>query len=91
MPFRRVGALIDEHLRRCLVDLLDRAARLEVAPREVAEADALERHARVRRRVENPRLAQRLHSLALEAYRRRLIPKRPVSLAASRSVARWMT
>ena len=90
VPFRRVGALIDEHLRRCLVDLLDRAARLEVAPREVAEADALERHARVRA-ASRTRAWLSGCSLALEAYRRRLIPKRPVSLAASRSVARWMT
>jgi glutamate dehydrogenase (NAD(P)+) len=90
VPFPRIGALIEEHLSRRFSELLDRAEAHGVGLREVAERDALERHERVRREAEHPTISARLRSLGLEAYRRRLIPKRPVSVIASRSVARWM-
>jgi len=44
----------------------------------------------MRRSAEHPGVAGRLRSLGLAAYRRRLIPKRPVSMIASRSLTRWM-
>jgi glutamate dehydrogenase (NAD(P)+) len=90
VPSPRVGDLIEEVLRRRVSDLLDRSEALAVGLREVAEEEALERHARVRRNAEHPGISGRLRSLGLEAYRRRLIPKRPVSMIASRSVGRWM-
>jgi glutamate dehydrogenase/leucine dehydrogenase len=87
---RRIGALIDEHVRAMFEDLLDRADQRGVAVRSLAEDEALARHARVRAGVEEPHFGHRLRTLALEAYRRRLIPKRPVALLAARSVPRWM-
>jgi glutamate dehydrogenase (NAD(P)+) len=90
VSFDRIGDFIDEHLRRRVTDLLDRADRLGVAPRHVAESDALERHARVRRAADHPGLFGVLRSVGLEAYRRRLVPRRPVSAIALRSVGRRM-
>jgi glutamate dehydrogenase (NAD(P)+) len=90
VPSARVSALIEEHLPRRVTDLLDRAEALGVGTREVAEQDALERHARVRASAGHPGLPGRLRSLGLEAYRRRWIPRRPVSMAASRYLARRM-
>jgi glutamate dehydrogenase (NAD(P)+) len=90
VPFPRIGTLIEEHLGRRFSELLDRAEALDVVLREVAERDALQRHERVRREAEHPSIPDRLRSLAIEAYRRRLIPKGPVSVMASRSIARWM-
>jgi glutamate dehydrogenase (NAD(P)+) len=90
VSFDRIGEFIDEHLHRRLTDLLDRADRLGVAPRHVAESDALERHARVRRAADHPGISGLVRSLGLEAYRRRWVPKQPVSAIALRSVARRM-
>jgi glutamate dehydrogenase (NAD(P)+) len=90
VSFDRIGDFIDEHLRRRVTDLLDRADRLGVTPRHVAESDALERHARVRRAADHPGLSGLVRSLGLEAYRRRWVPKQPVSAIALRSVARRM-
>ena len=90
VPSERIGALIEQHLRPRVSALLDRAERLGATPRSVAESDALERHAQVRRHCEHPGLGQRLQSFGLEAYRRRLVPQRLVSPLASRYVARRM-
>jgi glutamate dehydrogenase (NAD(P)+) len=89
-PFGRVGDLVERTLRVRISGLLDRSQARGIGLREVAEEDALARHARMRRSAEHPGVAGRLRSLGLAAYRRRLIPKRPVSMIASRSLTRWM-
>ena len=88
---RRIGAIVEERARHELADILDRAQRSGATPRAVAEADALERHARLSARAEHPGLGGRLQAVALEAYRRRIIPKRLVSPVAARYVARRST
>jgi len=90
VPFDRIGVMIEQHLRGRVSDLLDRAKRLGTLPRALAESDALERHAQVRRQAEHPGLTQWLRSLGIEAYRRRWIPGRLASLTAQAYVARRM-
>ena len=84
----RIGALVEERVRREVLSLMSRAERRGVPARTLAESDALERHAAVRARIEHPDLAQRLISLAIEGYRRRWVPERVVALLAPRYVAR---
>jgi glutamate dehydrogenase (NAD(P)+) len=91
VPFDRIEVLIEEHLRRRVSDLLERAEQLGVAPRSIAESQALERHAMVRARSEHPSLLQRLVSLGIEGYRRGWVPKPVVSRIAPKYLARWMT
>lgn len=90
VPASRVGDLVEGALRVRISELLARAEGVGTGLRQVAEEDALARHARMRRRAEHPHIYDRLRSLGLAAYRRRLIPKRPVSIYASRSFVRWM-
>jgi len=90
VPFDRINAVIEEEVGPRVSELLDRAEALGVAPRELAEADADERHARVRREAEHPGLLGRLRELGLDAYRRAWIPQRPVSWVAPRYLARLM-
>jgi glutamate dehydrogenase (NAD(P)+) len=90
VPFERIGVFIEEHLRPRVSDLLDRAERMGVTPRSIAQSEALERHARISNQTEHPGLGQRLRSLGLEAYRRRLIPKGLVWRLAPGRLARRM-
>jgi glutamate dehydrogenase/leucine dehydrogenase len=90
VPFDRINAVIEKEVGRHVSELLDRAEALGVAPRQLAEADAEERHARVRREAEHPGLLGRLRELGLDAYRRAWIPQRPVSWVAPRYLARLM-
>jgi len=86
----RIDALMERQLRPRVARLLDRAEEEGVPARRLAEVEALDRHARVRAEAERPSLSGRLRSLGLEAYRRRWLPRRPVSVLAARYVARRM-
>lgn len=85
----RVAGLVQDAVRRYTASLLERAAREGVAPRAVAEREALERHAQVRRGVENPGLRQRVVGLGIEAYRRGLVPAPLMALLAPRFLDGW--
>ncbi len=91
VSFERITGVIDRQVGRRVAELLDRAEELGVNPRELAEADADERHARVRREAERPGPRGRLRALGLDAYRRAWIPQRPVSWIAPRYMARLMS
>ena len=86
----RIDPFIERQLRPRVARLLDQAEEQGVPPRRLAEAEALERHARVRADAEAAGLSGRLHALGLEAYRRRWLPRRPVSVLAARDVVRRM-
>jgi glutamate dehydrogenase (NAD(P)+) len=88
VPAVRIGALIEACVRRKVSELLNRAGRLGVTPRTLAEAEALERHAIVRRQTERPGLLQHLFSMGIEGYRRGWIPQKLVSSMAPSYVAR---
>lgn len=90
MPFDRIGEFIEDQLPGRVRNLLDRAECGGVAPRSLAESDALARHARVRWHAEHPGLVGRLQSAGLEVYRRRWLPRRLISPLALRYVARRM-
>jgi glutamate dehydrogenase/leucine dehydrogenase len=84
----RIGTLIEERLRRRVGTLLARAEALAISPRELAEREALARHATVRAHAEHPGLVQRLVALGIEGYRRRWIPEKLVALIAPRYLGR---
>ncbi len=85
----RVATLVQAAVRRYTAALLERAACERVAPRVVAERDALQRHARVRRGAERPGLRQRVLGLGIEAYRRGLVPAPLMALVAPRYLDGW--
>lgn len=88
VTFEKIGALIEEHVHRVVLDLMARAERHGVPPRALAESDALERHAAVRTGAEHPDIVQRLVSMGLECHRRHWVPERLVAWLATRYVAR---
>jgi len=86
--FEAIGALIEAQVQRIVRDLMARADRQGVAPRALAESDALARHAVVREAAEHPTLAQRLVEVGVECHRRRWVPEKVVGWLATRWVAR---
>jgi glutamate dehydrogenase (NAD(P)+) len=83
-----IDALIDVQVQRIVRDVMARAERQGVAPRALAESDALARHAAVREAAEHPTLAQRLVEVGVECHRRRWVPEKLVGWLATRWVAR---
>jgi glutamate dehydrogenase/leucine dehydrogenase len=88
VPFDRICHFIEGCVRQWVTDLLDRSENLGATPRSVAEAEALTRHATVRAQAEHPSAGQRVVALAIEAYRRRWVPQKLVSVMATRYLAR---
>jgi glutamate dehydrogenase/leucine dehydrogenase len=86
--FEAIGALIETQVQRIVRDLMARADRQGVAPRALAESDALARHAAVREAAEHPTLAQRLVATGVECHRRGWVPEKVVGWLATRWVAR---
>jgi glutamate dehydrogenase (NAD(P)+) len=86
--FEAIGILIEAQVQRIVRDLMARADRQGVAPRALAESDALARHAAVREAAEHPTLAQRLVAVGVECYRRRWVPEKVVGWLATRWMAR---
>jgi glutamate dehydrogenase/leucine dehydrogenase len=79
----RVEELVSNWLRRRVEDLFDRSADDE-ALWLMAEAEALESHARVRAAQESPGVRGRVRGVAIEAYRRGWLPEWLVAPAAVR-------
>ncbi|NHZ73109.1 MAG: hypothetical protein GWP16_01400 [Nitrospirae bacterium] len=69
------ASLIDEWMRRMMLDLLEQAESRGLTVRSIAEPVALERHQMVRAAAENPSLGSRLMNLALESHRRGWLPE----------------
>jgi len=67
--------LINEWMRRMMLDLLEQAESRGLTVRSIAEPIALERHRVVRAAAENPSLSSRLMNLALEGHRRGWLPE----------------
>jgi glutamate dehydrogenase (NAD(P)+) len=86
--FDAIGALIEVQVQQIVRDLMARAERQGVAPRALAESDALARHAAVREAAEHPTLAQRLVAVGVECHRRQWVPEKVVGWLATRWVAR---
>jgi glutamate dehydrogenase (NAD(P)+) len=70
----RAGRLVVEAIEPAVRRLLESARAAGVMPRELAEADALARHARVREAAERPTVRGRLVQFALDCYRRGWLP-----------------
>lgn len=88
VPASRIGPAIDVPVRRWVARFLDDAERRGMSVRQVAEAEALARHAEVRYAAEHPGLVQRVLGLGLEAYRREWIPERLMGVVAPWFLAR---
>lgn len=86
----RIGPLVEAGAREATARLLERASRDGVAPRALAERDALRRHAAIAAAAEHPGLGQRVVGLGIEAYRRGLLPEALVGRLAPRYLGRWV-
>ena len=74
VPAARIEAFMARHLARRVARVLSEAERVGSSPRDVAASLAMRRFQEVRRGVESPTPLGRLFGLALEGYRRGLIP-----------------
>jgi glutamate dehydrogenase (NAD(P)+) len=86
----RIAAIIEGHLSVKVAALLERAEQHGTSVREVAEPQALARHAAVRSSAENPSLPGRVLALGLAAYRRGWVPKPLVATLTPRYLARLL-
>lgn len=85
----RVATLVETAVLRHTAALLERALRQGVAPRVLAEEEALLRHAAVRQASEHPTFRQRLVGVGIEAYRRGLVPPALMAVVAPRYLSGW--
>jgi len=84
----RIVHLLEAYVARAVASLLDRAERLGVPPRAVAEPAALAAHDRVRRAAERPGVAGGLFAVGLDWYRRGWLPRFMVAAATPRYLER---
>jgi glutamate dehydrogenase/leucine dehydrogenase len=75
IALEQAANLINESMRRMMLDLLEQAKSRGITVRSLAESLALERHRVVRAAAENPSLSSRLMNLALESHRRGWLPE----------------
>ena len=87
----RIGPLIEEPVRRLVIGLVDRAERAGVSPGQLAETEALARHATARADAESPGLTSRLAAAGLAAYHRGWMPAALVSRVATRRLLQGLS